>query len=215
MMWIGKHIRILDLSKPWHNGAFQLSFLTWHSGRRMRQVLNACGASPVPHERHSAGVAAKALCVLLDPLQHGHLVHDPVVGDLAAGQWRGVCVEKSCKRHTLKKSLKGSHLPVSGLFYPLEYVAINFATRSFIAQLVCLVAGHSPTPQQFSKFHSNAKNEWLSSRVLSFFLPPPSSSSSRESNFGRHSIWLLLPCKATSVRVLTNANNFYANILFF
>ena len=60
----------------------------------MGEVLDAGGPRAVPEERHAVGVASEAGRVLLDPLQHGHLIHEAVVGDLSAGQRRLVRVQE-------------------------------------------------------------------------------------------------------------------------
>ena len=60
----------------------------------MCEILDASGARAVAEQRHAVGVAAEAGGVLLDPLQHGHLVHQAVVGDLAARQRGRVRVQE-------------------------------------------------------------------------------------------------------------------------
>ena len=72
--------------------------LTWHRGGRVGQVLDACRPGPVPHERDPLRVSAELGHVLLRPLEDRHLVHDPVVGDLAAGQGGAVGVEETWKK---------------------------------------------------------------------------------------------------------------------
>ena len=54
---------------------------------------------PTPHLAHQRDpplVPAELLHVLADPLQGGHLVHQPVVGDRALRHGRGVGVEETC-----------------------------------------------------------------------------------------------------------------------
>ena len=48
------------------------------------------------HQRDPPLVPAELLHVLADPLQGGHLVHQPVVGDRALRHGRGVGVEETC-----------------------------------------------------------------------------------------------------------------------
>ena len=69
--------------------------LTRHCGGRVRQVLDARGPRAVSEERDALLVPAKVLDVLLRPLQDGHLVHDPVIGHLAAGQGGPIRIQET------------------------------------------------------------------------------------------------------------------------
>ena len=69
--------------------------LTGNSGGRVGEVLCAGGARAVAEERDAAGVAPEGGGVLPDPLQHGRLVHQAVVGHLPARQRRHVRVQET------------------------------------------------------------------------------------------------------------------------
>ena len=69
--------------------------LTRHHRRRVGQILDARRPRPVAQEGDPPRVPAELPGVLLDPLEHGHLVHQAVVGDLASGQRGGVGVQEA------------------------------------------------------------------------------------------------------------------------
>lgn len=71
---------------------------TWDDGGRYHQEVDASGAGPVAHQRNVLGVAAEQGDVLLDPVEHGYLVHQPVVGHASSRVWRTVGVQEACKQ---------------------------------------------------------------------------------------------------------------------
>lgn len=72
---------------------------TWHDGRRYHQKVNARGSRPVTHQRNVVGVAAEESDVLLDPVEHGYLIHETVVGHASPRIGRSVGVQKSWKNN--------------------------------------------------------------------------------------------------------------------
>ncbi len=60
--------------------ASHLFYLTCDSRGRLHEEVDAGGAGAVSEERDGGGVAAEMLNILLDPLEGGDLVHEPVVG---------------------------------------------------------------------------------------------------------------------------------------
>lgn len=69
--------------------------LTTHDRRADGEKMNTGGPSPLTHQRHVVGIAAKQSNVLFDPLKRRDLIHQPIIRDPRLGLRRHVGVEKT------------------------------------------------------------------------------------------------------------------------
>jgi hypothetical protein len=60
--------------------ASHLFYFTRDSSGRLHEKVDAGGTGAVSKEGDGGGIAAEMLNILLDPLEGGDLVHEPVVG---------------------------------------------------------------------------------------------------------------------------------------
>lgn len=92
--------------------------LTTHDGRADREKMNTGGPSPLAHQRHVVGIAAKQGDVLVDPLERRDLIHQPVIRDPRLGLGRHVGVEKAehaqpvVHRHDYLVCVAGQHAAI-------------------------------------------------------------------------------------------------------
>jgi len=66
-----------------------------HCGRG-HQVVDAGRPSSMTRQGHRVGISPELLDILLDPMESGHLVHQPVVGHPRMGMWIGIGIEETC-----------------------------------------------------------------------------------------------------------------------
>lgn len=92
--------------------------LTTHDGRADREKMNTGGPSPLAHQRHVVGIAAKQGDVLVDPLERRDLIHQPVIRDPRLRLGRHVGVEKAehaqpvVHRHDYLVCVAGQHAAI-------------------------------------------------------------------------------------------------------
>jgi len=61
---------------------------------------------------HRVGISPKLLDILLDPMESGHLVHQPIVGHPRMGMRIGIGIEETCGVINININVKGNFFKI-------------------------------------------------------------------------------------------------------